>query len=388
MKKNLFFLAILLVISLHSNAQIIFEEQTGANNPFNGTDVGAYASPSFVDIDNDGDFDVFVGEEDGTIIFFKNEGSPEDPIFTMQSGADNPLNGIDAISYIGLDFADIDNDGDFDLFIGNVYAEIWYFENTGDNQNPIFLRQYEEDNPLNIYEEGFEAKPEFVDIDNDGDLDVFIGDDYGVIRFYENTGNESNPLFTQQTGNNNPLDGIYVGDFAKLAFADLDNDNDFDLVIGEDAGLLHYFMNTGNTSNPLFEQQSGDNNPFNDFDAGTESKPDFIDINNDGLIDLFAGNENGNILYYKNYSDFTNAPLFPAENTLLYPNPTSDFFVIESKASDKLNIKLYDAIGNLLLQNNDYENKEVIDIQMYNKGVYLIEITTADKNFVKKIIIN
>ena len=54
-----------LALMLASTANAQFTEQTGVNNPFNGVDVGKYSTPAFADIDNDGDFDAFIGEKYG-----------------------------------------------------------------------------------------------------------------------------------------------------------------------------------------------------------------------------------------------------------------------------------------------------------------------------------
>lgn len=52
-----------------SQALIFFEEKTGSENPFGALLPSGYASPALVDIDNDGDLDVFFALEDGTIVF-------------------------------------------------------------------------------------------------------------------------------------------------------------------------------------------------------------------------------------------------------------------------------------------------------------------------------
>ena len=52
-----------------------FTERTGAANPFNGVDVGNRSAPSFADLDGDGDLDAVIGEQDGTLNYFRNTGA-------------------------------------------------------------------------------------------------------------------------------------------------------------------------------------------------------------------------------------------------------------------------------------------------------------------------
>ena len=72
-----------------------FAEQTGAANPFNGVDVGNFSTPSFADLDGDGDLDALVGENDGTLHYFENTGTAIAPAFTERTGAANPFDGVD-----------------------------------------------------------------------------------------------------------------------------------------------------------------------------------------------------------------------------------------------------------------------------------------------------
>src|SRR5690606_23800485 len=102
----------------------------------------------------------------------------------------------------------IDNDGDFDAFIGAFDGTIRFYLNTGNNNSPAFIEQTGGSNPFHGVDVGYYSSPAFVDIDNDGDFDAFIGEHFGTIKYYRNTGNNSNPTFTEQTGGDNPLDGV------------------------------------------------------------------------------------------------------------------------------------------------------------------------------------
>jgi len=68
-----------------------FTELTGAANPLGGIGVGSGSAPAFVDLDGDGDMDAVVGNYDGALRSFRNEGGT----FTELTGAANPFNGVD-----------------------------------------------------------------------------------------------------------------------------------------------------------------------------------------------------------------------------------------------------------------------------------------------------
>ena len=65
-------------------------------NPFGLTDVGSFASPTFVDIDNDGDLDAFVGNRAGNTLFYRNTGTDSSPVFDTPST--NSFNSSSVIS--------------------------------------------------------------------------------------------------------------------------------------------------------------------------------------------------------------------------------------------------------------------------------------------------
>ena len=129
------------------------------------------------------------------------------------------------------------------------------------NSQGKFIERTNEENPLggkiNPFSHlnmGEKITPAFVDIDNDGDKDLFVGDTLGYIKYYENTGNN---VYQQQTGVNNPFNGVDLGDETKPAFVDIDDDGDFDAFIGELEGNLNYYRNDGNSGNPFPLLRSG-----------------------------------------------------------------------------------------------------------------------------------
>ncbi len=279
-----------------------FAQRSGSSNPLNGIDVGNDATPTFVDIDNDGDLDVFIGEVNGNLNYYENTGTATNANFVAGS---NPFGSTDIGSESNPTFVDIDNDGDLDAFVGESDGKMNYFENIGTANAPSFASNQQ--GAFGIPDIGSDAAPTFVDIDNDGDMDLFVGEDNGTMNFFQNTGTASNAEFA--SGVSNPFGIGDVGRDAEITFADMDGDGDLDAIVGESDGHLNYFQNDGTVSNPSFVSQG--TNPFGLSDIGTDASPTFVDIDGDGDLDLFVGegsdgddgsSEDGEINFFENTS--------------------------------------------------------------------------------------
>ncbi|AFY45959.1 VCBS repeat-containing protein [Nostoc sp. PCC 7524] len=264
--------------------------------PFGVTDVGLYASPTLVDIDGDGDLDAFVGNFDGNTLFYRNIGTATNPQFNTPTT--NPF-GLTDVGYLASPtFADIDGDGDLDAFVGNFDGNILFYRNIGTATNPQFASPTT--NPFGLTDVGYFAAPTLADIDGDGDLDAFVGNLDGNTLFYRNIGTANNPQFAAPTTNSFGLTD--VGYFAAPTFADLDGDGDLDAFVGEGEGNTLFYRNTGTARNPQFVTPS--TNPFGLADVGRYAKPTFADIDGDGNLDAFVGNGDGNTNFSQNQPAF------------------------------------------------------------------------------------
>lgn len=174
----------------------IFQSQPGAANPFDQIDIGNFSTPSFADLDKDGDLDLALGNADGTVKFYENIGSPGLPSFIEQTGTKNPFKSIDIGNNSTPTFVDIDKDGDLDIIIGNSAGTISYYENITDSTGIKFGLRTSTNNPFNGIDVGDNSTPTFADLDKDGDLDAVIGTADGTIKYYKNTGIPSKPTFT------------------------------------------------------------------------------------------------------------------------------------------------------------------------------------------------
>jgi large repetitive protein len=94
-----------------------------------------------------------------------------DPIFA--SAVTNPFQLTNTGLFISQTFVDIDGDGDLDVFVGNYDGNMLFFRNTGTNLAPAFAPV--ETNPFNFTDVGFVGAPTFVDINGDNKIDAFVG---------------------------------------------------------------------------------------------------------------------------------------------------------------------------------------------------------------------
>jgi hypothetical protein len=156
-----------------------FNKKNGS--PYELPFVGGFNVPriQFIDIDIDGDKDLFVQEIDNQLIFFENSGSAQDAIFKWQTD-----DWLQKNHGAWFRFVDIDNDGDHDLFSQGNQEQVRFFvaENDQLNVKQDALRSI---NGEPIISE-LTSIPDFYDIDCDGDKDLFLGRQQGTITFYEN----------------------------------------------------------------------------------------------------------------------------------------------------------------------------------------------------------
>ena len=138
---------------------------------------GTNAVPALIDIDEDGDLDLFIGEASGELNFYRNTGTASAPEFTLVS--DN-FGGIDPGRRSAPAFADVDGDGLSDLVLGTEASGLRVYRNLGGAELPEFRELGE----LRVAAPAF-AVPTFADVDGDGDEDLFVGGNSGGVFHFE-----------------------------------------------------------------------------------------------------------------------------------------------------------------------------------------------------------
>ena len=269
------------------------------------------AAGLFLDYDNDGDLDLFMSSF-GPQYLFENRLVPDGVLsfrdVSQRAGVDRPAVGFSAVA------ADINGDGLPDIYVasyndyGRILPDRWDAGRNG-TPNLLFVNQgdgtfKEQAAEWGVADGRWSYAAAFADIDEDGDQDLYVANDFGG----------GNALFMNEGGRfvDRASDrGVYDGGYSMgVSFGDYDRDGDLDLHVTkmsstagrrilsrlgtgelpsrdrlkELAGGNALYLNLGDG---VFRDVSGEAGPFA---AGWAWGGGFIDINNDGFVDLHTPN--------------------------------------------------------------------------------------------------
>jgi hypothetical protein len=265
-------------------------------------DLAGDSAPALADWDDDGDQDLLIGQVHGQVHQYTNAGAATEPdwqadgILLTLPWTDHP--------HAFPTLADVDGDGDFDLFIGEggwqgpgAGGNIHYYRNDGTPSSPDWTLVT--DNWLGLDVGGW-STPTFVDIDADGDLDLFVGDEAGTVTFVENTSSAAltasgTPTAPAWAAPVQPYADLHLGAYSAPAFFDLDQDGDLDMLVGLESGSLAYVRNTGTPSVPAWELVTM---TYPGIDIGGHAVPTAADLNGDAKPDLLLGDGHGGLNLY------------------------------------------------------------------------------------------
>ncbi|MEM7162429.1 MAG: T9SS type A sorting domain-containing protein [Bacteroidota bacterium] len=234
-----------------------------------------------VDVDNDGDLDLIVAKNEyphWDVYLYKNNGQGDfdEPIFLdLGSGGNN------AQTAFRIKYEDVNNDGDLDLFIRKNVDELAWFENNGTGN---FSIEHLICNPCEMDLGALINNFQMGDIDGDGDKDIVYRTKYpgNNIYFYTilNVGNGSfegvqNLVFDEPSGSN---DG---GGFNFLLL-DMNDDEHLDIVSTIN-GDLHWLLNDGSGNFPIVNSTGEEDLGCFDINAA--------DFDFDGDLDIILSNK-------------------------------------------------------------------------------------------------
>lgn len=362
-------------------------------------DHGLGSIPIFTDINEDGLEDMIVAnlfrykptlDKESSWTYYQNTGTATDPVFSFVD--DNYFN-LTSLGF-GLrsvpTFGDLDNDGDKDMLIGIENGSLVYVENQSTGSGSVFsttVQNYTDNNGQTI-STGVFSFPQLFDLNKDGLLDLIIGTKTGELIYYRNTGTASSPEFTLHNsllGNidvntTSSPDGYAAPHFFLL------NDTTY-LFLGDKDGRMNFISGIDGNLDP---SQSFTVESNNFLGINTEGYSSFwvADMNSNGDLELYAGQDLGGIYRYE-HDETSNVSLPEIEqsNLNIYPNPTIGTITISSGEVQIERVELINLQSQLVYSETTSAKKLSIDLSEYPAGVYFVSAALSNGQMVTRKVV-
>ncbi len=303
-------------------------------------DVSWAATPAVADIDGDGLLELvtgsmFMSATGGEVpapgrpglFLFKNVGTRTAP---RLHEVPFPLEGRWEENYfLNPRFVDWDGDGLLDLVVG-VMSYVVIYRNVGSRTEPRFRRE----RVLRVPWVPVDAHPDWIgDWDGSGGLDMLTALGGSDVTVRHCTRRQNPPLFERSetvrtaAGNQMVPPARHGDPWGAVTAVDFAGSGLFDLIVGDVAGYVWRYANTGTRAKPVYaegrrlELADGSpllagidpNAPVTDFTVlqGSRAVPACADFNGDGKIDLVVGDAVGGVTYFENLGDNHNPRFAP-----------------------------------------------------------------------------
>ncbi len=258
-------------------------------------DVGGASNPVFYDFDGDGDLDLISGNQLGYVKFYRNTGTAYAPAWHEDNSY---FASIDHSIYSAVTVGDVDADDLPDVILGDLNGGLYFYHNTGTGL-------IEQAGVLPAVSVGGWSCPRLIDMDFDGDLDLVVGNEAGNLFYYQNNGTPASPLWELINGFFGTID---VGSDCVPTFADVDEDDELDMITGNLFGEVQCFLR----QRQLWVENT---TLFSGIETDQNAAPALVDLDHDGDFDLVLGDYDGTFKFFRNLK-YSGALLNPPQNPI------------------------------------------------------------------------
>ena len=360
-------------------------------------DLGSGAVPVVMDVSGDGLDDLIIASDfyrsptsnrRSRLNYFENVGTATSPSFSLTDGDfANTSNFAFQAAHPAL--GDLDNDGDLDMLIGDADGFLHYFRNNPIGGVASFTLVAPNYMGINSIDQN--AAPEIADINGDGLLDLLVGERVGTIAYFENTGTLSSAQFASAP-TIAEFGKIDVSFFCCNGFAAPRYVNN--PAFGDKPYL---FVGTSEKRINVYEIRTNLSDSFKMADSifilSDRITPAISDFDSDEIFDLLVGTGEGGLKYMQRDGNYpAGVPSLRrtayTQGISVFPNPTSDVLTIQVPESAMATITVLDALGQVSLQKalNNTESY-MLDVAGLQSGVYFLHWTTQQHSAVTSFIV-